>query len=79
MSGERPWYARGSGDAPDAAPAVSPANSKRSSGRWALDRDWRNTSWWIKGPFLVALAAFIIGAKLGAHFAFEWVKARWHL
>jgi hypothetical protein len=77
MSSERPWYARGSSKiSNDTDLAKEP---KKPSLAWRLDRDWRTTSWWIKGPFLVFVAAFIIATKLGAHFAFEWLKVRWHL
>jgi hypothetical protein len=46
------------------------------SNRW-LSADWSTRSWWIKAPFLLAVAATIIGAQLGAHFAFEWLKHHW--
>lgn len=77
MNAERPWYAQGSDEAP--APPATAEEPKAMGGRWSLSRDWAAASWWIKGPFILGVALVIIGAKVGVHFGFEWLKARWHL
>ncbi len=56
----------------DVAPDGAAGQGWSRSGSW-LRAEWHTRSWWIKAPFLLAVAAIIIGAKLGAYFAFEWL------